>query len=178
MDGDNEYMTRLEILTEEMSVKSNDIRSHEMLLKIAADSLDSSIWGKDTDHNFVFMNAACATKICKATLEDALRVPEIGHTMTPIEEVCLESDTLVHDTMKTHRFFEHARFDDGSDIWLDTTKSPWLVDKTLVGTVGMGRDITEYVPEDVRKNCDSSGYIEIDVDLMYNVNDIREIVCK
>lgn len=178
VDGNNESMRRLEILTEEMSVKSNELRSHEMLLSIATDHLDSPVWGKDTDSNFVFMNLACAEKILKTTVDDALSTPGDDYELNPLEFVCMQSDRLVQDTMKTHRFFEHAIFEDGSDLWLDTTKSPWLIDGELVGTVGVGKDITEYIPDDVREGCRESGYIEINVDLMYNVNDIREIVCK
>lgn len=178
VDSNNEAMKRLEILTEEMSVKSSMLKSHEMLLGIATDSLDSSVWGKDVDSNFVFMNLACADNILKTTVEEALSAKDDDYEMNPLEIVCMESDRLVQDTMKTHRFFEHAIFEDGSDLWLDTTKSPWLIDGKLVGTVGIGKDITEYVPDDVRKDCRENGYIEIEVDLMYNINDIREIACK
>ena len=176
--NDSESMKRLEILTYEMNANSTDLRSHEMLLGIATDYLNSPIWGKDTDSNFVFMNDACATKILKKPVVDALRPLPDDYELNPLEVVCMHSDMLVQDTMKTHRFFEHATFDDGSDLWLDTTKSPWLIDGKLVGTVGVGKDITVYVPDDVRESCRESGYIEIDVDLMYNANDIREIACK
>lgn len=176
--NDSESMKRLEILTEEMSVKSHELRSHEMLLSIATDYLDSPVWGKDVYSNFVFMNLACADKILKTTVDDALRAHDDDYELNPLEVVCMHSDRLVQGTMKTHRFFEHATFDDGSDLWLDTTKSPWLIDGKLVGTVGVGKDITAHVPGDVRESCRESGYIEIDVDLMYNANDIREIACK
>lgn len=174
----SESMRRLEILTYEMDEKSNDLKSHEMLLGIATDYLNSPIWGKDIHSNFVFMNLACADKILKMTVDEALRAHDDDYELNPLEVVCMHSDRLVQDTMKTHRFFEHATFDDGTDLWLDTTKSPWLIDGELVGTVGVGKDISAYVPDDVRKECAESGYIEIDVDLMYNKNDIRGIVCN
>lgn len=176
--NDSESMKRLEILTYEMNANSTDLRSHEMLLGIATDYLNSPIWGKDTDSNFVFMNLACADKILKTTVDEALRVHDDDYELNPLEVVCMHSDRLVQDTMKTHRFFEHATFDDGSCLWLDTTKSPWLIDGELVGTVGVGKDISAYVPDDVKKGYAESGYIEIDVDLMYNQDDIRGIVCN
>ncbi len=124
------------------------------------------------------MNLACADKILKTTVDDALRAHDDDYELNPLEVVCMHSDRLVQDTMRTHRFFEHATFEDGTDLWLDTTKSPWLIDGKLVGTVGVGKDISGYVPDDVRKECAESGYIEIDVDLMYNKDDIRGIVCN
>lgn len=176
--NDSESMKRLEILTSEMKENSNNLKSHEMLLGIATDYLNSPIWGKDIDSKFVFMNIACADKILKSTVEDALRARDDDYELNPLETVCMHSDRLVQDTMKTHRFFEHATFVDGSCLWLDTTKSPWLIDSELVGTVGVGKDITAFVPDDVKKKCAESGYIEIDVDLMYNKDDIMEIACN
>lgn len=172
----DESMKRLEILTEEMSVESIEIRSHEKLLTIAANNLDSPIWGKDIDSNFIFMNDSCAKKICKTSVEDALKIPDADYVMSPIERVCRDSDQLVHDTMKTHRFFEHARFDDGTDIFLDTTKSPWLVDSELIGTVGIGQCITEYISKEIRDKYFKSGYVEIAVDLLYNSDDIPKLL--
>lgn len=173
-----EAIQRLEILTEEITKESSDAKSHEKLLTIAADNLDSPIWGKDIHHNFVFMNDACARKIIGKSVEDALVPNDENYVMNPIENVCMLSDMLVQDTMKTHRFFEHAVLDDGSSIWLDTTKSPWVLDDKLVGTVGVGKDITKYVPDDVKAFCRNNDYIEIEIDLMYNKDDIRKIATK
>ena len=171
-----ESINRLEIITEELILHGNEIKSHEKLLTIATDNLDSPIWGKDTNNNFVFMNDACAKKILNTTVANALIPRDPEHEMTPIEIVCMNSDNLVQDTMKTHRFFEHAVFDDGSDIWLDTTKSPWVLDGELVGTVGVGKDITQYVPDDVRRLYRDNNAVEIDIDLMYNANDIPKLL--
>ena len=134
------------------------------------------MWGKDTDSNFVFMNDACATKILKKPVVDALRPLPDDYELNPLEVVCMHSDQLVQATMKTHRFFEHARFDDGTDLWLDTTKSPWLIDGELVGTVGMGRCITDYVPKYIKEKYKEPGYFEIGVDAMYNTADIAKLI--
>lgn len=173
-----ESISRLEIMNEEMLLHENDIKSHEKLLTIATDNLDSPIWGKDINSNFVFMNDACARKIMGKSVADALVPNDENYVMNTIEKVCMDSDTLVQDTMKTHRFFEHAILNDGNSIWLDTTKSPWVLDGVLVGTVGVGKDITQYVPDDVKAFCRNSDYIEIEVDLMYNKDDIRKIAIK
>ena len=65
--------------------------------------------------------------------------------------VCMASDKVVLDAKKTHRQIEHARYGDGNDIWLDTTKSPWIINGDIIGTVGFGRIITDMVPEDIRE---------------------------
>ena len=175
-ENDNETMKRLEILTAEMSAKDEYVMSHEMLLSIAADNLDAPIWGKDTEGNFVFMNVACANRILKTTVADAMAPKDPGYVRNPIETVCFDSDMLVLETKKTHRFFEHARSEDGSDMWLDTTKSPWISNSELIGTVGFGSDVTTTIPEDVKEKYKESGYIEIAVDAIYNSDDIMQLI--
>ena len=176
LKNDSDNMKRLEILTAEMSAKDEYVMSHEMLLSIATDNLDSPIWGKNLEGDFVFMNIACADKILKTTVEDAMAPKGDDYMPNLLEKVCFNSDKLVMKTWKTHRFFEHARFEDGQDLWLDTTKSPWISNSELIGTVGFGSDVTSVVPEDVKEKYKESGYIEIAVDAIYNSGDIMNLV--
>ena len=171
-----ESISRLEIITEEMILRDDEIRSHEILLSIATDNLDSPIWGKNLEGDFVFMNIACADKILKTTVEDAMAPKGDDYIPNLLEDVCFKSDMLVVETKKTHRFFEHARFEDGSDMWLDTTKSPWVSGSELIGTVGFGADVTKYISKEVRDKYFKSGYVEISVDLLYNNDDIPKLM--
>lgn len=171
-----ESIERLRGLAEELDAKEQEIRSREKMLRIATDRIEIAIWGKGLDGRFVFMNSVCAEKILKTTIENGLAMTDEDFKHDALASVCMSSDKLVLETGKTHRFIEYAVYADGKLLFLDTTKSPWLVDDLIVGTVGFGRDITKFVPEEVKNRIKESGCIEIPIDLMYNASDLIEIM--
>jgi PAS domain-containing protein len=171
-----ESLERLKDLAEEITTKEKEIRSHENMLHIATNNLNIAIWGKDIKNHFVFMNSTCAEKILRTTIEAALNPPDDDSRHDELAQVCMTSDKVVQETMETHRFFKHATYKDGRCLWLDTTKSPWIVDGKLIGTVGSGVDITKFVPEDIKKKYKEPGWIEIPVDSIYAKRDIRKLV--
>ena len=171
-----ESILRLEILMEELDAKDVEARSHEKLLQIAFDDLATAIWGKDCDGHFVFMNIVCAEKILHTTIDDGIALTDEDFKNDALSGVCMGSDRKVLETGKTHRQIEYARYDDGNFVFLDTTKSPWIVEGKLVGTVGFGRIITDLLPKDVFEKCKDSGFTNIPVDLLYNVSDIAELI--
>ena len=171
-----ESLLRLEILTTEMECREDIIRSHEKLLHIAFEEIDMPAWSKDLDGKFVFMNLACAEEILHTTIENGLAMTDKDFENDALAGACMASDKIVLYTRKTHRQIEHARYEDGSDLWVDTTKSPWIVNGELIGTVGFGRIITDIVPEDIREKYKEAGFINIEIDLMYNSEDVRGLV--
>lgn len=173
-----ESLERLKDLAEELDTKEQEIRSREKLLRMATNDLNIAIWGKDTKSHFVFMNSACAEKILSTTLEMALNLPDDDFEHDALARVCMTSDKVVQETMETRRFIEHAVYNDGHFLWIDTVKSPWIVDEKLIGTVGSGKDITEFVPEDIKEKYKEPGWIEIPLDSMYSARDIRVLVEK
>jgi PAS domain-containing protein len=171
-----ESLERLKDLTEEIDTKDKEIRSREKMLRTVANRIEIAIWGKGLDGRFVFMNSVCAEKILRTTIENGLAMTDEDFKHDALASVCMSSDKLVLETGKTHRFIEYAVYVDGRLLFLDTTKSPWLIDDLLVGTVGFGRDITKFVPEEVKNRIKESGCIEIPIDLMYNASDLIEIM--
>lgn len=178
MEGDSEAMARLEILTEEMRVKSNEIKSHEMLLGIATDNLDCPVWIKDLEGRFIFMNISCIEKILRTTPDNALLLTDEDFENDALSKVCVESDQVVLKNGKTNRAIEHAMYDDGSDLWVDTTKSPYVIDGKLMGTVGFGREITGFVPKEIREKYKKPGWFSIPIDLIYCSKDIEGMISK
>lgn len=171
-----EAILRLEILTDELEAKDKVAKSHEKLLQIAFEEIDMPTWSKCIDGKFVFMNLACAEKILHTTIEHGLAMTDADFKDDALAQICMETDKIVENTRKTHRQIEHARYGDGSDVWLDTTKSPWIVDGELIGTVGFGRIITDIVSKDIRDKYKKAGFININVDVMYNSGDIGRLV--
>jgi len=167
---------RLRGLTEELDTKEREIRSREHLLYTMTDGVDIAIWGKGSDGRFVFMNSVCAERILRTTIESGLAMTDEDFKNDALAPVCMSSDHVVYDTEEIHRFIEYTIYADGSFLFLDTTKSPWIVDGKLVGTVGFGRDITNFVSEEVKNRIKEPGFIELPVDSMYNASDISNLI--
>ena len=173
-----ESIERLRALTEELDAHEQDAISREKLLRIATNDIDIALWGKDINSRFVIVNNACAEKILKTTPEAALNLTDEDFEHDALAQACTASDKIVQETMETHRFIEHAVYNDGHSMWIDTIKSPWVVDEKLIGTVGSARDITEFVPDDIKEKYKEPGQIEIPVDVMYAARDIRTLLEK
>jgi len=171
-----ESLLRLEIMTIELNKKDKEAKSHEKLLQIAFDDLDTAIWGKDVSGHFVFMNLACAEKILHTTIENGLAMTDADFANDALSGTCMASDKIVMETKKTHRQIEYAKYPNGNIVFLDTTKSPWIIDEKIVGTVGAGKIISDFVPGKVKKKCKSLGFVEIPIDLIYNSEDISEMI--
>jgi hypothetical protein len=173
-----ESLLRLEILTNELNDAEENVRSHEKLLKIAFEEIEMPAWSKDLDGRFVCMNLACAERILHTTIENGLALTDKDFKADALSEVCMASDRIVLSTRKTHRQIEYAKYANGKFVVLDTTKSPWIVDGELVGTVGFGRVITDIIHESVKNILKNSGYILIPLDLMYNPEDINKLMSQ
>ena len=173
IEASKEAIRELERLTETTNARESEIRSCEEMLRTASDDMEYPMWGKNRDGRFVFLNTACAAMILKTPVQEALNQTDADLVHDALAQVCMYGDMVVMLSGASHRFIEHARYADGSDMWLDTVKSPWIIAGSLVGTVGVGRVITNVVPEDVREKYAEAGSIEIDINLMYNRNDIR-----
>lgn len=173
IEASKEAVKELERLTEAANARESEIRSHEEMLHTGTDDLEYPMWGKNLDGRFSFLNSACAEKILKTSVREALDKTDEDFAQDALAQACIKSDMIVMVSEESHRFIEHARYADGSDMWIDTVKSPWIIAGSLVGTVGVGRVITTIVPEDVREKYAEAGSIEIDMNLMYNRADIR-----
>ena len=161
----------LEILTENLVGTG-----HSSMFRIITDNLDTPIWGKDLDGKFIHVNKACAEKILRTTQDEALAMGDEEFKHDSLAYICMASDRDVRDSMQTMRFIEHARYPDGHDLWIDTTKSPMIVDGVLKGTVGTGRDITKSIDQSVRDEYAVAGRIEIGVDTEYCKEEIMKLI--
>ncbi len=170
-----ESILRLEILMEELDAKDAEAKSHEKLLQIAVDDVATAIWGKNLLGHFVFLNETCAAKILKTTVSDAMALTDEDFEHDALAGPCMASDKVVIETGKTHRQIEYARYDDGHFLYIDSTKSPWIVNGETIGTVGFGRDVSKFVPDEVKESYKKPGFIEIQIELIYNSSDIMEI---
>ena len=140
-----------------MSDKSLKCQDKSQLLDLLSTNLPDMLWIKDVEGRYLFANET----ICKNLLmaEDtnepigkndvyfALRERE-KHKDNPqwhtFGELCFNSDEVVIESNKAMRFEEYGNIK-GKLTYLEVFKAPFYDDQgNILGTVGAGRDITEY----------------------------------
>lgn len=169
-----ESLRKLEILTERLV--NDECWDNEEMLRTIIDNIETPMWGKSCDGRFLAVNKACATKILKTTPDKALELTDDDFAHDAMSEVCMQGDREVIASGRTRRYIEHARYPDGTDLWLDTTKSPYFVDGEIKGTVGIGKDITANVDSDLLDEYANPGRIEIGVDMVYGHEKLNAII--
>jgi hypothetical protein len=113
------------------------------------------IWIKDNDNRFLYTNDVIREKLL---LTDCYKYP-IGKTGTDIAldirargiqytagEVCLKSDDITKEKGKPCMFLEDFVID-GKPMFLLVHKAPRYEDGEVIGTVGIGRIITDIITE-------------------------------
>ena len=169
LDKNKEGIENLMALTLRLDEMEEDIRNHNNFLNAVANSSVSPMWVKDEKGHYLFVNESCAKTILKSTVEEVLHLTDTDLKDDVLAPICMQSDELVRKSLKTRRFIEHARYKDGRDVWLDTTKSPLMVNGKLNGVVGTAKDIVDLVPKDIKDHCIQPGLIEIDLNLDYYI---------
>lgn len=174
-------LNRLEQLTREIEhrdsmirMREHDIQHLEQLIRNVTDNVEDSIWAKDIDNNFVFVNQACCDKILRCAMDDVFSMTDADFEKDSIAKACTVSDEITKKSMRTCRFIESAIYDDGCS-WFDVLKSPWFSKGQIIGTVGTARDITYLVPTDLECECKT---IEIPIDWKYSDVAIRELCAQ
>ena len=156
----------------ELEAKDALIRIHEELLRSVSNNLPVAIWAKDLDNRFVFANKNCCEAVLACEECEVLAMTDADFENDALSQVCGASDDLVKAQRVTSRFVEHGRYHD-RDVWLDTTKSPWIEDGELVGTVGFGTIITQKIRPAILNKYPEADSIQIPVDA-----DIIDIIRK
>jgi PAS domain S-box-containing protein len=124
-------------------------------LRMITDNVSDMIWAKDLNNHYIFANKAMCEKLLNAENtdepigKDDMFFAERERNSRPdnpqwhtFGEICRDSDPIVIETKKTHRFDEYGNVKN-KFLFLDVIKSPLYDEKgELIGTVGAGRDIT------------------------------------
>ncbi|MCK4526422.1 PAS domain-containing protein [candidate division WOR-3 bacterium] len=185
LDKNKESLNHLIELTNQLDKMEMDIRQHNRFLRLVADSLDIPVWVKDIKGRFLFLNTSCAEKILRTTVDKALNLTDLDFENDALAKVCVESDKRVQSILKVCRFIEYAQYTDYA-LWLDVTKSPLIIDGKLLGVVGSAKDITKFVPTEIKNRFKEYGLMEIDIGLVYstiknggkNENDLKRLLEK
>ena len=160
-------INRLVELTEQLDVMENSARRNSEFLGALTNSLDISIWVKDLECRFTYLNDACARDILGGvTVDEALHFTDADFDSDILAHKCMESDRKVQESLTTRRFIEHARYPN-RDLWLDVVKSPLFVKEKLIGVVGSAKDITDHVSKKLKDSFNEPASVEIDLEGEY-----------
>jgi PAS domain-containing protein len=141
-------------LAEERRLIESQLREKEAIIEALIDAIPDMMWYKNMDGEYVYANTPIRegllcdeNPIGKTDVECALAAKEeYGSTNHTFGEKCSNSDELVKESKKPMRFVENGKVR-GKHLELEVHKNVVIDKKTgeLLGTVGTGRDITEYV---------------------------------
>lgn len=146
---------RAENLERELQRARLEREEYKNLVIAIGDTIPDMMWAKDINGKYIYANEGILlglfygtdfrnvigktdielAKICKSIAGDE------NHTFG---EICGNSDIVVLDTLRKGRFLEWGLID-GNEMYLEVFKAP-LYDSNgnIVGTVGTGRDVTEW----------------------------------
>jgi len=146
--------TRTQILELELEKARIKAEDYKILILSIGDTIPDMMWSKDINGKYIYANNSILkglfygldynsvigktdleiTKICKEKLGDE------NYTFG---EVCGNSDLVVLDKLKKERFLEWGLIN-GKELYLEVYKAPFYKNGKVVGTVGTGRDVTEW----------------------------------
>lgn len=179
LDTNKKSIEKLMSLTLKLDEMDEDIRNNNNFLRGITNSLAIPIWVKDEKGRFLFVNSSCAQRILGVeTVKEALSFTDDELNSASLATACMASDNYVRKVLKTCRFIEHARSDEGVDVWIDTLKSPLFMNNELIGIAGSGKEITENIPIKFRDRFSGTGALLIDIGVEYCFGDDEKDVTK
>jgi len=120
-----------------------ELRKREQYQRALLDNFPFFVWLKDLDSRLLAVNLQYA-KVAKTPSPEAL-VGKTDFDLFPQElaQCYVEDDRAVLASGLPKNVVEQYRNEHDQLCWMETYKSPVVVDGTIVGTVGFSRDVTE-----------------------------------
>ena len=147
--------TRTENLERELQKARLEKEEYKNLVLTVGETIPDMMWAKDIDGKYIyandsilrglFYNANYKMVIGKRDVEIANMCKNlVGYENHTFGEICGNSDLVVLENLRKERFLEWGLIN-GKDLYLEVYKAP-LFDSSgkVVGTVGTGRDVTEW----------------------------------
>lgn len=147
--------TRMSKLQDELIKSRLEKEAYKNLVTTIGDTIPDMMWAKDLNGKYIYANqkildglfygVSYKKIIGKTDVQIAKMCKEkVGNDKHTFGEICANSDIVVLETNKKGRFLECGLIN-GEDLYLEVYKAP-LIDRDgeVVGTVGTGRDITDW----------------------------------
>lgn len=153
-------------LDEDIKALTNEVELYRGMVHAIAEAIPDMLWFKDTNGVYIYANQAIKdgllldqhpegkTDIMLAKAAKA----KYGDKNHQFGEKCANSDEIVLNTLEKQKFFESGKVK-GKMLYLEVYKAPFYINGNLLGVIGTGRDMTDYVTEYNRLGCTSCGNI-------------------
>ena len=177
LDQVRDNLKQLMILEGKLISKEVEVTKYQNLLQSAVNNFAVAVWIKDINGKFIYVNKACCENILKCTEEEALGLKNGELKKNALSEICVASDKEVLKQKCTLRFIEHAYYDNGKHVFLDTIKSLVYDDNNkIVGIVGNAIDLSNKVPDTVKAQRNKSSFIEIPLNTIMSSRQIISFI--
>lgn len=139
-------------LEADIRILTSEVEKYKGMLSSIAEALPDIMWCKDMNGKYIYANSAIKKgllfsndPIGKTDIELANKAKELyGDDNHTFGEKCENSDKVVKESGLPQRFLECGKVK-GKMLYLEVFKAPLIVNGKMVGVVGTGRDLTEYV---------------------------------
>lgn len=146
--------TRTENLEKELEKARIKADEYKNLVISIGDTIPDMMWAKDKEGKYIYVNQGIVNGlfygmdykciIGKTDNEIAKKCKKlVGNTNHTFGEICGNSDVVILKNLKKERFLEWGLIN-GKEVYLEVYKAPFYKNDEVIGTVGTGRDVTEW----------------------------------
>ena len=154
LDEIKKDQTRAENLEKELEKAKIRADKFKNLVVSIGDTIPDMMWGKDINGRYIYVNNGIIKGLFyNMNYRDVLGLTDaeitvkckelVGSENHTFGEVCGNSDLVVLKNLKKERFLEWGLIN-GKEVYLEVYKAPLLNNGEVIGTVGTGRDVTEW----------------------------------
>lgn len=139
-------------LEADIRILTSEVEKYKGMLFSIAEALPDMMWCKDMNGKYMYANSAIKKgllfsndPIGRTDIELANKAKELyGDANHTFGEKCANSDVIIKESGLPQRFLEFGKVK-GKMLYLEVFKAPLIINGKMVGVVGTGRDLTEYV---------------------------------
>ena len=137
-------------LEEELKNSNDKYQTLYTLLRSISDNIPDMLWAKNKIKKYIFANKTLCSELLNCSdPEDVIGKTDLEYALKnrtkfkhDFGEMCMDSDDTVMTSLKPQTFHEYG-YALGKWLDLEVNKAPFFdSDNNLIGTVGVGRDIT------------------------------------
>jgi hypothetical protein len=148
-----------EKLDDEIDHIEFELAFNKGLLNILAETIPDMLWLKGSDGRYLYANNKIREQLLfcnpigKTDIECAVNAKaKFGDREHTFGEMCGNSDKIVEETMRPHRFMESGKIK-GKMTYLEVHKAPFIINGVYIGVCGTARDMTPYVEAYNKNGC-------------------------
>ncbi len=149
----NKLANTNELLQKDLLKTRNEIQKAKSLLYTIGNTIPDMLWAKNTKGQYIYVNKAFRKEFFYGLSEAFIlgktdselskyckdQVGQFNHTFG---DLCIDSDRITLERKDKQMFLEDGKIN-GEHIYLEVYKNVLLEESKVIGTVGIGRDVTK-----------------------------------